>query len=292
MPHVTNLAGDRGLPLGGDLDRRGARAVPGRDPARVPRRSRDRRARSERRDPRAQPGSPPPCGWPARWDESLEETAAVTELLGDQRDDPPYFAMHTFGAAAMIHQARGEQAEARRLLETMAKAASLSSGRTYPSLVRVLVERGELDRAWAVERPWNWRVHCTDALFAEAQRSRRERSMGPRARPRGVDARAGGPRPRAAAGARGGSARRVARRSPPARTRRRSSAPRWRGSMRWASRTSGRGRSCTWPRHVARSVASMRPRMPSRAPRSPSRNSARSPTWNGSAGSASGSPCR
>jgi len=106
-----------------------------------------------------------------RWDESLEQAAAVTELLGDQRDDPPYFAMHTFGAAAMIHAARGEQAEARRLLETMAKTASLSSGRTYPSLVRVLVERGELERAWAVERPWNWRVHCTDALFAEAERT-------------------------------------------------------------------------------------------------------------------------
>jgi class 3 adenylate cyclase len=105
-----------------------------------------------------------------RWDESLQETAAVTELLGDQRDDPPYFAMHTFGAAAVIHEARGEQAEARRLLETMATAASPSSGRTYPHLVRVLTERGDLERAWAVERPWNWRVHYTDALFAEAER--------------------------------------------------------------------------------------------------------------------------
>jgi tetratricopeptide (TPR) repeat protein len=106
-----------------------------------------------------------------RWDESLDETAAVKELLGDQRDDPPYFAMHTFGAAAMIHQARGQEAEARRLRDTMANAASLSSGRTYPYLVRMLTERGELDRAWTVERPWNWRVHYTDALFAEAQRA-------------------------------------------------------------------------------------------------------------------------
>ena len=106
-----------------------------------------------------------------RWDESLEEIAAVRELLGDRRDDPPYFAMHAFGAAGMIHEARGEQAEARRLLETMAKTASSSSGRTYPSLVRLLVERGELERAWAVERPWNWRVHRTDALFAEAERA-------------------------------------------------------------------------------------------------------------------------
>ncbi len=106
-----------------------------------------------------------------RWDEALEEIAAVTELLDDRRDDPPYFAMHAFGAAGMIHEARGEQAEARRLLETMAKSATSSSGRTYPSLVRLLVERGEPDRAWAVERPWNWRVHRTDALFAEAERA-------------------------------------------------------------------------------------------------------------------------
>jgi hypothetical protein len=35
----------------------------------------------------------------------------------------------------------------------------------------MLTERGELDRAWTVERPWNWRVHYTDALFAEAQRA-------------------------------------------------------------------------------------------------------------------------
>src|SRR4029077_15456510 len=71
---------------------------------------------------------------------------------------------------AMIHQARGEQAQARRLLDTLARAESAFSGRTYPSLVRGVVERGGLDRAWAVERPWNWRVHCTDALFAESQR--------------------------------------------------------------------------------------------------------------------------
>ena len=55
-------AGDRGLPLGGDLDRRGARAVPGRDPARRPRRS--PRSAGEARTSRSTraPGSPPPCG--------------------------------------------------------------------------------------------------------------------------------------------------------------------------------------------------------------------------------------
>ena len=183
-----------------------------------------------------------------RWDESLEETAAVTELLGDQRDDPPYFAMHTFGAAAMIHQARGEQAEARRLLDTMAKAASLSSGRTYPSLVRVLGRtrraRTGVGRRAAVE--------LAGALHGRPVRrsaaSRRERSMGPRTRPRW--------RPCA-------SRRRLARRrcwcpqriglrvARARRRRRRDGGPRragWRDSTRWASRTSERGRSCTWPR--------------------------------------------
>ena len=106
-----------------------------------------------------------------RWDDAQANVSATMELLDDQRDDPPYFAMHAFGVAALIHEARGEGAEGRRLLETLARSGAQSSGRTYPYLLRTLVERGELDRAWAAERPWNWRVHRTDALFAEAERA-------------------------------------------------------------------------------------------------------------------------
>ncbi len=105
-----------------------------------------------------------------RWEECLTHVEAIRQLLGDRWEDPPYFAMHAIGVAALIEEARGEGAESRRLLGILAKAGAHSSGRTYPYLVRVLVARGELDRAWAAQHPWNWRVHRTDALFAEAER--------------------------------------------------------------------------------------------------------------------------
>ena len=106
-----------------------------------------------------------------RWDEALEHVSALRELLDDQRDDPPYFAIHAYGVGALVHESRSEGAEARRFLDTLARPGAERSGRTYPYLVLALLARGELDRSWTVERPWNWRVHCTDALFAESERA-------------------------------------------------------------------------------------------------------------------------
>ena len=106
-----------------------------------------------------------------RWDEALEHVSAIRELLDDRRDDPPYFAIHAYGVGALVHESRGEGAEARRFLDVLARPGAERSGRTYPYLVQALLARGELDRSWTVERPWNWRVHCTDALFAEAERA-------------------------------------------------------------------------------------------------------------------------
>jgi hypothetical protein len=131
-----------------------------------------------------------------RWDESLEEIAAVRELLGDRRDDPPYFAMHAFGAAGMIHEARGEQAEARRLLETMAKTATSSSGRTYPRSCGCSSSAASLDRrgrSSVLEL-----ARASHRRLARGGRARRrERWLGPGDRPGDRDARAGdlGPAP-------------------------------------------------------------------------------------------------
>ena len=39
------------------------------------------------------------------WDDALEEFRLIRELLDDRRDEPPYFASHAFGTAALIHDA-------------------------------------------------------------------------------------------------------------------------------------------------------------------------------------------
>jgi class 3 adenylate cyclase/tetratricopeptide (TPR) repeat protein len=106
-----------------------------------------------------------------RWDEALEQCAALDELLGDRREDElPYFATHGVGTAGLMEHARGDETSFRRRLETLSRTAASGSGRSYPSSIRLLTLAGEFDRSLAVQRPWNWRVHRTDALWAELER--------------------------------------------------------------------------------------------------------------------------
>jgi hypothetical protein len=104
----------------------------------------------------------------ARWDEALAEHALVQELLGERRDDLPYFVTQGVNAAAMIHHARGERADADRLEAGLVRLASVS-GRVYDFVRRLLVVRGELELAGSIERPGNWRVHANDAYEADAE---------------------------------------------------------------------------------------------------------------------------
>jgi class 3 adenylate cyclase/tetratricopeptide (TPR) repeat protein len=105
----------------------------------------------------------------ARWDEALVDHAFVQELLGDRRDDLPYFVTQAVAVAAMIHHARGERAEADRLQAGLVRLVSAQAGRVYGFLKRLLIVRGELALAGSLGRPDNWRVHANDAYEADAE---------------------------------------------------------------------------------------------------------------------------
>ncbi|MGH2680329.1 MAG: ATP-binding protein [Actinomycetota bacterium] len=107
----------------------------------------------------------------ARWDEALDEFASLRVILEDREDDPPYFATHAFGVAGVIHQRRGERVQSDGLAAAMLRMVTDTSGRLYPSLLHFLVVRGDLEKAGALRRPHNWRVHAGDALESEAERA-------------------------------------------------------------------------------------------------------------------------
>jgi class 3 adenylate cyclase/tetratricopeptide (TPR) repeat protein len=104
-----------------------------------------------------------------RWDEALTWFDELRDLLDERRDDPPYFATHAFGASALIRGSRGETVEADRLVGILGSLTTALSARLKPWLVRVLVRRGELDRAATLSRAPAWRVHGGDLLEAESE---------------------------------------------------------------------------------------------------------------------------
>jgi class 3 adenylate cyclase len=103
------------------------------------------------------------------WDDALEEFRLIREMLDDRRDEPPYFASHAFGTAALIHDARDDVVESDRLSGLLSTLERTTSGRLYPFLLRYVVRKGDLVRARSLERPINWAVHKGDALEAESE---------------------------------------------------------------------------------------------------------------------------
>jgi class 3 adenylate cyclase len=103
------------------------------------------------------------------WDEALRQFELVRNLLDERRDAPPYFASFAYGAAGMIAQIRGDQLESDRLAAVLMGISPTLSGRLYPSLLALLVVRGELEAASALARPTPWRVHAADAYESEAE---------------------------------------------------------------------------------------------------------------------------
>jgi tetratricopeptide (TPR) repeat protein len=104
-----------------------------------------------------------------RWDEALEWFERVRDLLDERRDRPPYFAAHAYGAAAQIHTARGDVVQSDQLTQILSPLLSGASGRLYPWLLRLLLLRGDLEAARALERPTVWRVHAGDAYESESE---------------------------------------------------------------------------------------------------------------------------
>ncbi|MGZ8570887.1 MAG: adenylate/guanylate cyclase domain-containing protein [Actinomycetota bacterium] len=104
------------------------------------------------------------------WDAALEEMRLIDAMLDeDRRATPPYFVAHAFAVAGTIHEARGDRVESDRAAARLTSLATSFAGRLHPFLVRLLVDRGDLETAKTRPRPVNWRVHAADAYEADAE---------------------------------------------------------------------------------------------------------------------------
>jgi hypothetical protein len=84
------------------------------------------------------------------WDEALEDQARLRELLGESAGEPPSFAGGGYGAAALIHEARGDHAGADALLaEIEAWMGSAERPRLWamPQAAVAMARRGDFARA-------------------------------------------------------------------------------------------------------------------------------------------------
>jgi ATP/maltotriose-dependent transcriptional regulator MalT len=91
------------------------------------------------------------------WAEFFSAFEGVRALLGDRRDEPPYFASRPFGAAAYVYDVQGDDAAADRVLESIeeilmwrgqaVEGTRLASTRALAALA--YGRRGDFDRARA-----------------------------------------------------------------------------------------------------------------------------------------------
>ena len=111
-----------------------------------------------------------------RWDEALDEYEKVVALMGEGADHPPYFVTQGVAVAALIRELRGERAASDRMTSTMLSLMNSQAARLYPFLLRVLVARGDLERARSIALPSAWRVHANDAYESQAELTAASRS--------------------------------------------------------------------------------------------------------------------
>jgi tetratricopeptide (TPR) repeat protein len=106
-----------------------------------------------------------------KWDAALEEYRRMQDLLRDRRDDPPYFVTHAVASVGMIHEWRGQHRESDRIRDMLVPLSGRKSARLHPGLTRLLVERGEVDRAgeYFARRPDGWRVHAAKHFEAACE---------------------------------------------------------------------------------------------------------------------------
>ncbi len=87
------------------------------------------------------------------WDAFFQDQAVASGLLGDRREQPPGFAADHVAAAAFLHEVRGDQGEANRLIQVV---AWLDRAEQRPSVAwsvwrsLVLARRRQFDEAWAL----------------------------------------------------------------------------------------------------------------------------------------------
>ena len=103
------------------------------------------------------------------WDEALAELDRMRALLGDRRDDPPNFASHAFAAAAAIHESRDDRIESDALAGVLLHLGTGAHVRLYPWLLRLLIQRGDVETAEGLRRGPTWRVHAGDVYESDAE---------------------------------------------------------------------------------------------------------------------------
>src|SRR5205085_6953761 len=80
------------------------------------------------------------------WDGFMEDFDLLEQFLGERREAPPAFAMRPFGAAAFVHEVRGERAAADRLLAMLAHLyddEGYQNASVAPWVALVVARRGE-----------------------------------------------------------------------------------------------------------------------------------------------------
>ena len=110
-----------------------------------------------------------------RWDDALDAYRRLRDALEERADAPPNFVTHAYGTAALIHERRGERAEADRAIGAMQEVlrrAGRSATRPWAWMLPLLVARGELEESKRQlnDRPGAWRVHAYVVLEAAADR--------------------------------------------------------------------------------------------------------------------------
>jgi class 3 adenylate cyclase/tetratricopeptide (TPR) repeat protein len=103
-----------------------------------------------------------------RWDEAVHEYEVTRALLDDRRDEPPYFAAHAYATAAICFHARDQQVLSDRVTDLLLGLPTVGP-RLYPTLLRLLVRRDDLEGAARLRRPDGWAVHRGDALESESE---------------------------------------------------------------------------------------------------------------------------
>ena len=109
------------------------------------------------------------CDRLGRWDGSIAEFAHIRDLLGDQRDAPPYYAAASFAVVSAIHARRGERVQSDALADLVTAMAAHQGTRLYPDAIKMHLARGEIDQARARPLPGGWRVMAGETLEARAQ---------------------------------------------------------------------------------------------------------------------------
>jgi tetratricopeptide (TPR) repeat protein len=104
-----------------------------------------------------------------RWDEAIAQLEAMRAVMHELDGPPPYFCSASFAAAGTIHAFRDERVQSDELAELVASLSPRQGIRLYPSAIKLLLARGEVDEARERGRPDGWRTMTADTYEAEAE---------------------------------------------------------------------------------------------------------------------------